>query len=662
LQASRSLLVPAILGVAIAAAWLAFHFLRERHADLDPTAIEALHSTERPAPRLPPAVSAERTRSPLEPGDAATKSAASGPPDEAAPAEKLRDFCVRIFDETDGTPIAGACCYVSPCDFNLFISARFEWNGGPRIKLHDGTPSFEEMARSTARSGEEGFASFEVPRERALVVGVTAKGFLPAWFVASTKALGGIPARDDHASRERALEIGLDRAASFIVHVKRHGGDPVTGATIHLTFDGLALHRPRSNFGNAFSQTVETDGTTDGSGRCEFDDLPADDGLSLRVHEPGSNMPIDDLRLYLEPAEQREFDWIVDGRASLAGCVFGSESSPIAADLSLRPETRLTTMETATNGDSEFSFEEIVAGEVSLHVEPKDRRYAPDDRLLELSPGEHRAGLVIELPAAAPLVVRAVDRKGDPVQDVQAQVWAFANRRKYVDSSREERESERALIRFTSVPLGMVAVRVDPVGPGVVTGSEVFFTHDGDHECVVMLDPGVSLSGTIVDPLDGRARVAATVSLFRRRGGGGRFDVQTSMQSMPEPGTFRFDNLASGTYDLVAANHEGLVGVVSGVTLGAGEPKSDVVIEASRSATLQFIAPARRDALPYGEHFVFEVRRGEIRLGMTGAAPNGRAHLNVPPGRLTVDLRAGNDLIATRDVDARAGVLTRVQF
>jgi hypothetical protein len=363
----------------------------------------------------------------------------------------------------------------------------------------------------------------------------------------------------------------------------------------------------------------------------------------------------------LEPGERREFDWIVDGRATLAGLVYCC-GAPIAAELTLPPETHRTTLETTSNDAGEFSFKEVVAGELSLHVEPRDGHLASDDRRLLLAPGEHRGGLVIELPAAAPLVVRALDRKGDPVVNAQAQLWSFANRRKYVDSSLGESEGERAGIRFTSIPLGMVAVRVDPVGPGVVTGSEVFFTHDGDHECVVMLDPGGSLTGTIVDPLDGRERVAATVSVFRRRAGGGRFEVMSMMQSMVEPGTFRFDNLAPGTYDLVAANHEGLVGVVAGVTLGAGESKSDVVIEASRSATLQFIAPARRDALPYGEHFVFEVRRGEIRLGMTGAAPNGRAHLNVPPGRVTVDLRAGDDVIATRDVDTAVGRVTRVRF
>src|SRR5262249_54005802 len=142
----------------------------------------------------------------------------------------------------------------------------------------------------------------------------------------------------------------------------------------------------------------------------------------------------------------------------------------------------------------------------------------------------------------------------------------------------------------------------------------------------------------------------------------GRFEVMTRMQSMAEPGTFRLENLAPGTYDLVATNHEGLVGVVAGVTLGAGESKSGVVIEAARSATLLFVAPARSNPLPFGEGYSIEVRRGEVRLGSTGAPPNGRAHLNVPPGRVTVDLRAGADVIATRDVEATLGRVTRVQF
>lgn len=666
MRASRSLLVPAILGVAIVAAWLVARFLEDRSADLDGAMSCGPPSSQAaPAPLLPPVLPERVMKSPPESAGESTKGDASdtGGAPAGAPAENLREYWIHLADEGDGSPIAGARIDVGPYDVDLFQTASLEWKGGPLVRTHTGSQSFAKMARTTGSSGDTGFASFEVPREPTLVAVVTAEGYLPVWFVASTRAFDGVPARDDHATRERALEIGLVRTASFIVRVRRHGGDPVAGATVHLVFDGMALRRPRSNFGNHFSQTVAADRTTDGSGRCEFEDLPGDVALSLRIFEPGTSQPIDDLDLCLEPAERREFDWIVDGRASLAGRVFGADRAPVAADLLLSPAKRLTPLETATNDESEFHFTDVVAGEVALHVEPKDSRLAPDDRLLVLSPGEHREGLVIELQAAAPLLVRAVDRKGDPVATAQAQIWSFVNRRKSVDSSRCDKEGEHGVVRFTSVPLGMVAVRVDPVGPGVnTTGAEVCFTHDGEHECVVMLDPGASLSGTIVDPLDGRAPVAATVSILRRRNGGARFDVQTMMQSMVEPGTFRFDNLAPGTYDLVAANHDGLVGVAAGVTLGAGEPKSGVVIEAARSATLQFIAPARSDPLPFGESYLIEVRRGEVRLGMTGAPPNGRAHLNVPPGRVTVDLRAGNDLIATLDVDARVGVVTRVRF
>jgi hypothetical protein len=36
--------------------------------------------------------------------------------------------------------------------------------------------------------------------------------------------------------------------------------------------------------------------------------------------------------------------------------------------------------------------------------------------------------------------------------------------------------------------------------------------------------------------------------------------------------------------------------------------------------------------------------------------------VNVPPGHLTIELCAGRELLATREADARAGIMTRVRF
>ena len=82
----------------------------------------------------------------------------------------------------------------------------------------------------------------------------------------------------------------------------------------------------------------------------------------------------------------------------------------------------------------------------------------------------------------------------------------------------------------------------------------------------------------------------------------------------------------------------------------------------ARAATLELLAPARSDTLAVGARFTFEVLRREVRVGITAAPPLGRAHLNVPPGHLAVELRADGALVSTREVDARAGLLTRVRF
>lgn len=663
MRASRFVLGLAMLAAGIGAAWLIVQFCKSSSAPLETARHSSSATPSNPAaPPLPDPVSAERSKLSLEPRDDAAKGDSKESADAAPakdPNEKLRTYFVRLTDESDGSPIADARCIVGPYDFGLFQTTSLEWKGGPRVRTHSGSLSFEEVARTTAVSEADGVASFEVPRERTLVVAATADGFLPAWFVANTSASGLAPARDDHATRERALEIGMARSAALAGVVLRDGKGPFAEAEIRLAFGNEELRRPRSNFGTTFSQRSEARATADASGRFEFEGLPADVALHLSVTDAAAIA--NERELWLDPGERREIEWLVGGRARLSGRVVGSDGGAIAGaliELSVGSQENLGYP--VTNEKGEFEFDDLLAGDLHLRVDSLDGRHASADLMLTLAPGEHRDGLLIELPAAAPLTVRAVGRKGDPLNSIQVQVWSLVDRRTRVDSSRGESEAERARVLLPGIPIGGAVVRVDPVGAGVLTGTEVFFTHDGDHECVVTLEPGGSISGTIVDALDPQARVAATVSLFRRRDSA-RFDVQSIVQSMAEPGTFRFDNLAPGVYDLVAANHEGLVGV-AGVTLGSGEPRSGVVIAVERAATLEFIAPAHLHVFRSEDRCLFDVRRGDVRLGLTGADPHGRAHLNVPPGRVTVELRVGEELRTIREADAPAGVVTRVRF
>jgi hypothetical protein len=449
------------------------------------------------------------------------------------------------------------------------------------------------------------------------------------------------------------------------------GRRPRSGLEVRIAFPHEELRRPRSNFESTAHQLAQGGATTDLQGRFRFEGLPADVAIELKALKAVATEvdwtvrmrdPLAEMEVWLDPGEQRKFEWVVGGRAHLRGRVVGTDAAPIAeASVAARGVPQTYGVTTKTNGAGEFELDAAATGEVVLRVAPKDGRHSSAELLLHLAAGERRDDVVVVLPAAAPLVVRALDPDGEPTPPGQAQVWSAVDRRTYVDSNRGESESERAKIRLESVPLGDVVVRVDQFASGGLAGAEVAFHHDGERECIVKLESAASVAGSIVDALDAELLVAATVTLLRRREGT-HFDFQVAMQSMAQPGLFQFDWLASGAYDFIAASDDGRVGVVAGVTLGAGERRTGIAIPVARAATLELTAPAHSESLAIGERCTFEVRRGDVRVGIAAAPPLGRAHLNVPPGRLTIELRGSSGVLGVEEVDARAGQLTRVRF
>jgi hypothetical protein len=138
------------------------------------------------------------------------------------------------------------------------------------------------------------------------------------------------------------------------------------------------------------------------------------------------------------------------------------------------------------------------------------------------------------------------------------------------------------------------------------------------------------------------------------------------MQSMAAPGTFEFTNVAAGTYDVLAQAGDGRVGVATGVVFGTGEQRGDVVVALARGATLELVVPPSvappRTYSEEGSSIRFEARAAGAFVGAAFAAPLGRVHLTVPPGRLTITAIAAGEVVGPREVEARAGEVVRVRF
>jgi hypothetical protein len=323
---------------------------------------------------------------------------------------------------------------------------------------------------------------------------------------------------------------------------------------------------------------------------------------------------------------------------------------------------------TLAHGDNkrgEFHVGSLPAGDVVLQVAAFDGRHGARTVALTLADGEERTGLVVELPDAATLRVRATDPEGREVLPSEVRVFPTPIQlfgRDYVfDSSPEADDSGQV----PDVPFGDVVVLVRPPLDRPWSAIETNFHHDGQHECAVRFAAGGRLSGTLVDASNRYEPVAATATLLRR--GASRFLWSaTSMQSMAAPGTFEFAGLADGVYDVVAQSDDGRVGVASNLWLGGGEPRSDVTVALARGATLELIAPttvaASKTYAEPGRSIRFEARAAGAFAGAAFAAPFGRVHLTVPPGRVTIDAIAAGESVGTREVEAREGAVVRVRF
>jgi hypothetical protein len=160
-------------------------------------------------------------------------------------------------------------------------------------------------------------------------------------------------------------------------------------------------------------------------------------------------------------------------------------------------------------------------------------------------------------------------------------------------------------------------------------------------------------------------RVAAAATI-RRRDAARAFAAETTMQSTVEPGTFQFDGVGAGEWDVLARSDDGRIGVASGVRLGAGEPLRSIVVEVAAGATLELVSPdsaATTATLVAMEPAIrFEARRDGAFVGAAVTRPFGRASLPVPPGRIVVEVVVGGAVVATREVEARAGEWVRVRF
>jgi hypothetical protein len=610
------------------------------------------------------AAAAERTKEKVEPArgaNDATSGADENDSNRTGTIVARRDFHVRVFDEADGSPIANATVLLSPRDAGAFANTTTDWGPVPALRTQDGSEPLTQRPRESTRTGADGRAVLPVPADGNAVVDVLAKECVPAYVHVS----------GDRGTAARPLEIGLSRTASLRGTVVDPLRRPVAGLTIGVRFDRAELQRPRPVFGSMVGAGIGVcEVTTDSDGAFEVHGLPPDVELDFQT-TTNEEYCFGRSWLWLDPGEERRVEWTLCTGARVRGRVVGEDGLAVErAGVIFSGGNGLFSF-TETDAIGAFTIDHVPPGSLALRAEPFDDGHASATLALEIAADAPPADLVIRLPVAAPLVVRALDPDGNVHAPAEVHVFPFVNlhpcRNPNDLGDAAERASRGQASPYTlrCVPLGDLALRIVPPLTTKWSAVETTFHHDGRHECVVQYGAGGRLAGTIVDAGDPAVRVAAAATI-RRRDAARAFGVETTMQSMVEPGTFQFDGVGAGEWDIIARSDDGRIGVASGVRLGAGEQLRSVVVEIAAGATLELVAPesaAMPEALVATETAIrFEARRDGAFVGAAVTRPFGRASLPVPPGRIVVDFLVCGVVSGTREVEARAGELVRVRF
>lgn len=559
-----------------------------------------------------------------------------------------RDLRIHVFDELDRTPIEGV----------TFRLDKYEVAGLPPL--------------GTAVSASDGMATFTIPTDRRLHLTVESKSFTLDKVLVPDEPIG---------TPEQPLEIAIPRAASIHGRLFGTSGEPLSSDRLSLQTNSWDVVSMRLRT-RRWKHSAEPPGASPRDldpNEFLFEDVPAEIDLNLTATygEDAGEKRQDSLTLYLEPGERREIEWHVGRRSSLSGRVVDDSGEPVAGATIGRSRSSEGLVFVEVTGSSvgqsvdgrgqksdangEFELRGLGAGPCILDVRSPDRRCSSGTYQCSLALGEQRRGVVIELPRAAPLVVRARLPDGSVPTSLLADVASLVDRR-VVNS--QGTGGPDGTVTLEAVQLGEVDVGVAArVGAAEWTG-RARFLHDGEHDCVVDCAAVATLHGTVEFGPGKPANVGMYVTLIRRDEATEELAIRSGFHS--PSGEFEFARVRAGEYDVVAVTVDGWVGVVPSLSLASGEQRDGVVVRVEPSTTLRFAAPALEEgtarSLRNSDRYQVRVRRDGAVVATTSLSPAGHGELAVPPGKLTVEIWSSRARIASRDVEARAFQVARVRF
>lgn len=440
----------------------------------------------------------------------------------------------------------------------------------------------------------------------------------------------------DRFGEDGVLEIPLAKAAVLALQVLDREASPVEAAQVRVTAMPWSLVHPANAKVRGEPEVWSAELA---NGAAEFGDLPFAVPLLVEVTpREGLSAPVrqtvelvvgrNELRLQLDPlgaVRGRVLDASgtpIGGARVVASRLFGDE---VVEQLAEGKAERAALSET----DGSFRFDELEAGVYLLQLQNTES-WASKSARVEVAAGAEAA---VDLRAVAAMAIagRLVGPGNRPI------------------SAFEVHAMQKGVIVSSAITDNDGAFVLKSLAPGEYDVFTELYDQELAMRAPVRVPAGrsgiqvevASVTGSIAGGIAGDDVRADTFVRGFRRGGDETFGSRCDLD-----GKFEFQRIREGTWDLVATDGDGRVGVLHGVVLEAGKPTAGLEIAMGNGGVVRPVHPSA-DA--------FAVVRG-ADVAWTGSLERGLpGEARVPVGNWTVEFRVRGRVVGRREVTVAKG-------
>ena len=479
-----------------------------------------------------------------------------------------------------------------------------------------------------------------------------------AYFNASLPGYGRIAfaAADGHASRERALELTLPRAATLEGRVELAGQRPA-GLRVALEASGWDVQRPRPEQSIFFLPEVWTAEVRE-DGRYRLEGLNAGARYEAKLLAEGRAVREAPETVVLESGETRVLDWRLGFGTKLRGELVDQEDLSVADAEIWLVATRWDdarrfygydsneAAKVRTDATGRFQFDDVEPGKwlIGPGASPTSR-LAPWAIVIDIEADQASRQVALKTWRNLALRGTVVDPAGAPVLGISVTVDASDGGRRSVSSD----ENGRFEV------LGLREVEYTLTAGGMDKGharSEPVTLRPGEEEPTLRLAPGGAIRGRVLGTVGITNTGMAIVSARHPA----NEDDDWMRVAVRVDGYFSIDGLAPGLYDVYVERNDGRYAIASGHRVEVGIPSKELRMELAEGARL---TPRVAEGVEWA---AYDLYVGEAFISFGSCAPDRFGAHIVPPGIVEIRYRTKAGVERSILVEAKVGVPTAVEL